>query len=127
MRAGKHYLRIFSAIVVLGAVLGAVPAAAQGGACLRSQRIDNWKVIDDKTLIITDRADRQFKIAVVGTCAELQRTRFSLGFETLSELSCIRPGDAIRYDDPSFGPERCVISSIELYNDNSRENDEDNG
>ena len=90
-------------------------AFAQSNVCLRSRDIYNWDVIDDKTLIVTDRRDQQYKIGLIGTCAGLQQTRFTLAFESLSELSCLRPGDSIRYNDLTFGPERCTISSIEAY------------
>jgi len=94
---------------------GVSSAFAQENICLRTQRIDNWQVVDDKTLILTDRLDRQYKLGLVGACTRLQQTRFSLGFETFSELSCIRPGGSIRFTDLTFGPQRCRITSIESY------------
>lgn len=110
----KKSLLCFAA---LGLCFGSLTesAFAQGNVCLRSRDIYNWDVIDDKTLIVTDRRDQQYKIGLIGTCAGLQQTRFTLAFESLSELSCLRPGDSIRYNDLTFGPERCTISSIEAY------------
>ena len=102
-------------ILGLSLVLGAIPAAAQDGVCLRTQQIDSWEVVDDKKLIVTDRLDRQYRLGLVGSCRGLQQTRFSLVFETISELSCIRPGDFIRYNDLTFGAERCTITSFESY------------
>jgi hypothetical protein len=99
----------------IGFSVGVSSAFAQDNVCLRTQRIDNWEIIDDKTLILTDRLDRQYRLGLVGACTGLQQTRFSLGFETFSELSCIRPGDSIRFTDLTFGPERCTITSIESY------------
>ena len=99
----------------LCAALCAETAHAQGAICLRSRDIYNWEIIDDKTLIVTDRRDDHYKLGLVGTCAGLQQTRFSLAFESLGELSCLRPGDSIHYDDLGFGRERCTISSIESY------------
>jgi len=119
--------RLFLSMLCASVVLGAVPAAAQGGVCLRSQQIDNWEVVDDNTLLVTDRRDLKYKIGIIGTCTGLQQARFSLGFETLSELSCIRPGDAIRYEDLTFGPERCTISSIVSFADESPKNGEVDG
>ena len=110
---GKNWL-ILPALG-LSLVLWAESAHAQDNICLRSRDIYNWNIIDDKTLIVTDRRDQQYKLGLVGTCAGLQQTRFALAFESLSELSCLRPGDSIRYNDLSFGPERCTISSIESY------------
>ena len=120
MRMGRLILS------VLGLSLGfsAQSAFAQDNICLRSQWIYNWEIVDDKTLIVTDRRDRQYKLGLVGVCAGLQQTRFSLAFESLSELSCLRPGDSIHYNDLTFGRERCTISSIESYVAPESESDE---
>ena len=110
---GKGWLFLSALALSLG--LTGESAYAQGNICLRSQHIYNWEIVDDKTLIVTDRRDQQYKLGLVGTCAGLQQTRYSLAFESLSELSCLRPGDSIHYDDLTFGRERCTISSIESY------------
>ena len=119
---GKGFLSLFA--LGLGLILAAESAHAQGNVCLRSRDIYNWEIIDDKTLIVTDRRDQQYKLGVVGTCAGLQQTRFSLAFESLSELSCLRAGDSIHYDDLTFGRERCTISSIQSYVAGEAANDE---
>lgn len=113
-------------LAVVGLCLGLIAEAAhaQGNVCLRSRDIYNWDIIDDKTLIVTDRRDDQYKLELVGTCAGLQQTRFSLAFESLSELSCLRPGDSIRYNDPAFGHERCTISAIKSYVANEADSDQ---
>ena len=46
--------------------VGVSSAFAQDNVCLRTQRIDNWEIIDDKTLILTDRLDRQYRLGLVG-------------------------------------------------------------
>ena len=116
---------LFLSALGLGLGIGAESVYAQDNICLRSRDIYNWEIIDDKTLIVTDRRDQQFKLGLVGTCAGLQQTRFSLAFESLSELSCLRPGDSIHYTDLAFGRERCTISSIEPFV--SDESDVDEG
>jgi hypothetical protein len=107
--------RLFLSVLGLSLSFGAQSALAQDNICLRSQHIYNWEIVDDKTLIVTDRRDQQYKLGLVGACAGLQQTRFSLAFESFSELSCLRPGDSIHYNDLTFGRERCTISSIESY------------
>ena len=111
MRTGKLLLSVLG----LSVSVGVQSALAQDNFCLRSNQIYNWEIVDDKTMIVTDRRDQQYEIGLVGSCAGLQQTRFSLAFESLSELSCLRPGDSIHYNDLSFGRERCTISSIESY------------
>ena len=110
---GKGWLFLSALGLSLG--ISAESVYAQGSTCLRSRDIYNWEIIDDKTLIVTDRRDQQYELGLVGTCAGLQQTRFSLAFESLSELSCLRPGDSIHYNDLSFGRERCTISSVEPF------------
>jgi len=83
--------------------------------CLRSNDINNWEAENGRTLIVTDRRDRQYRLGLVGACTGIGNAQFQLGFETFTELSCLRPGDAIHYRDPAFGHERCVISSVEAY------------
>ncbi len=113
MRTGRLFLAVLG--LSLGFSFSAVSAFAQDNVCLRSQWIYNWEIVDDKTLIVTDRRDQQYKLGLVGVCTGLQQTRFSLAFESFSELSCLRPGDSIHYNDLSFGHERCTITSIESY------------
>jgi hypothetical protein len=118
-KAGRHLLPA----IAFGAILATQTAPAQesevseppGNICLRSNQIDNWEVMNDRTMIVTDRRDNQYKLGLVGTCAGLDNAQFQLGFETLTELSCVRSGDRIHYNDPAFGHERCTISSIEPY------------
>jgi hypothetical protein len=83
-------------------------------SCLRSNRIFSWEVRDDRTLIVTDMSRKRYKVAVVGTCIGLDNTKFAIAFETLSEMSCLRAGDVLRYHDPVFGPQRCPIAFVEI-------------
>ena len=106
---------LFLSALGLSLGIGAESVYAQDNVCLRSRDIYNWEIIDDKTLIVTDRRDQKYRLGLVGTCTGLQQTRFSLAFESFSELSCLWPGDSIQYNDLTFGRERCTISSIESY------------
>lgn len=117
---------ILLCLFVLGINFGPImeSAHAQDNICLRSRDIYNWEVIDDRTLIVTDRRDQQYKLGLVGTCAGLRQTRFSLAFGSLSELSCLRSGDSIQYNDLTFGRERCTISSIESYDSDETDSDQ---
>ena len=51
MRTG----RLFFSVLALSVGFSVQSAFAQGNVCLRSQWIDNWEIVDDKTLIVTDR------------------------------------------------------------------------
>jgi hypothetical protein len=90
-------------------------ADARRSVCLRSNQIDNWEVKDGRTMIVTDRRDNKYELGLAGACAGLDNSEWRLGFESLSELSCIRPGDSIHYVDPVFGRERCTITRVEPY------------
>ena len=109
--------QILLSALALACAASAQPASAQDSAgqniCLRSNQIDNWEVENDRTLIVTDRRDRQYRLGLIGTCTGLDNAQFQLGFESFSQFSCLRRGDSIHYNDLTFGHERCVISSIE--------------
>jgi hypothetical protein len=66
MRTGRLFLAVLG--LSLGFSFSAVSAFAQDNVCLRSQWIYNWEIVDDKTLIVTDRRDQQYKLGLVGVC-----------------------------------------------------------
>lgn len=90
------------------------PAAAQSNECLRLDRILNWHVVNDRTMIVEDESHRQFRLDMLGTCPELAWQE-RIGFKVVggTELSCITRGDQILTRGPgSLGP--CSIRSITL-------------
>ena len=59
-------------LVALILILGA-PAAAQAapatpaGLCLRQDMVQGWNVLNDSTLIVTDRVGKKFRLSLTGS------------------------------------------------------------
>jgi hypothetical protein len=68
------------AACLLGAALAPTAAEAQA-QCLRRNMVQGWKVINDQTLIVTDRVGRQYNVALKKGCTELYWPN-ALGFGT---------------------------------------------
>lgn len=74
--------------------------------------VRGWTVVDDRTLIVTDRLNRPFKVTLMPGCLDL-RFHLRLSFRSFSGLgiSCIRRGDALLVP-PQAGrrAQRCRIA-----------------
>jgi hypothetical protein len=97
------------------AVVIAVPAFANP-PCLEFGRIWNWKVVDNKTVIVEDDTHQKFKFGLMGYCPEIQFYRDTLGFESHggTRLSCMTPGDDVIIHTAGIH-QRCPISAIVPY------------
>jgi hypothetical protein len=60
------------------AIILVAPSAAEAASaivqapCLRQDMVKGWKVLDDNTLIVTDRVDEKFRLSLAGACHDLQ-------------------------------------------------------
>ena len=101
------------AAVWLAALFGA-PAAANA-SCLRLERIYNWDVLDNKTLIVEDDIHQKFKLTLMGYCPNLP-FKERLGFTAFggTGLSCISKGDDVISRDLE-AHYRCPITEIVPY------------
>jgi hypothetical protein len=97
------------------AVLAATPAFAEAN-CLELSQIWNWKVTDDKTLIVEDNFHQKFKLSLIGYCPNLPYKE-NLAFKSFggTGLSCISKGDQVITHDFAMGGFRCPISNIVPY------------
>jgi hypothetical protein len=114
--------RLICAILATIAALSAPSAFAQpaqlpNGQCLQQNRVYGWKVIDDRTLIVTDRSNRQYKVSLAPGCRDLKwpmRLGFSAG--TGFGLSCVERHSFLLV--PPNGPDiaqRCLIEDVQPY------------
>jgi hypothetical protein len=104
--------RLICSALAAASIFGATSAYA-ADACLRSTNIRGWDVVDSRTLMVTNNRREQFRVDLVGVCSGLDNANIALGFESLSELSCLGSGDSVHYNDVAFGHQRCTISSVE--------------
>jgi len=102
-----------------------MPALAQstqpGKVCLRQDMVYGWDVVNDRTLVVTNRLGKKFTVALRPGCFNLKFNE-RLGFKAFggSGLSCLGPDDYVLVP-PSAGqpPQRCFISNIQAYNANA--------
>ncbi len=111
-----NHLKIFAACVAVATVLGVVPALAADTdadtACLTDTRIYNTRVIDSRTILITDRRHNQYTVHMAGTCIGMDQFTLGLTFRKFMTLSCIRSGDMVSYDIPGAGHVNCFVRSV---------------
>ena len=110
-------------VLALALAAGAVslPASAQPArpekACLRQDMVHGWDVVNDKTLIVTDRVGKKFTVSLMPGCLDL-KFNLRLGFKSFggTALSCLGHNDYVLVP-PGGGlpPQRCFISDVQAY------------
>ncbi len=107
----------FAVILVDPLAAEAVSAAVQS-PCLRQDMVKDWKVLDDNTLIVTDRMNQKFRLSLTGACHDLQ-FQTALAFKPFggSTLSCLARNDSVLAPPPvgNAPVQRCLITEIRAY------------
>ena len=101
--------------VATGIVALLVGPALADSSCLQLMRVYNWKVVDNKTLIVEDDIHQKFKLNLMGYCPNLP-FKEELGFQVIggTGLSCITKGDIVISRDIGT-PYRCPVTNIVPY------------
>ena len=77
-----------------------------------------WNVVNDKTLIVSDRVGKKFTVSLLPGCLDLKFNE-RLGFKSFggTGLSCLGHNDYVLVP-PGGGlpPQRCFISDVQAYN-----------
>ena len=104
------------AAALLGAVIAPTAAEAQGAQCLRQNMVNGWKVINDQTLIVTDRVGHQCTVALEKGCTGLSwpmALGFGTGLRGDTGLTCISRNDFVTVPaNGGYPRQRCLISSV---------------
>jgi hypothetical protein len=93
------------------------PAKPASPVCLRQDMVWGWKVVDDKTLIVTDKVQKAYQVSLKPGCHDL-KWHLGLGFKSYSGMgiSCLARNDTVIVPpDPGMPPQRCFISDIVAY------------
>ena len=96
--------------------LSAQPAQPEK-ACLRQDMVHGWDVVNDKTLIVTDRVGKKFTVALMPGCLDLKFNE-RLGFKSFggTRLSCLGHNDVVLVPQGGGLPaQRCFISDVQAY------------
>jgi Family of unknown function (DUF6491) len=111
-------MRQFAAgLILFLAMPGAVIAAPVGTVCLRQDMVHGWTVVDDRTLIVTDRVNKKFKISFAAPCYDLKfQTRLAFRSPGGTGLTCLGHNDYVLVP-PGGGmsAQRCFIADIQAY------------
>lgn len=96
-----------------------------GQSCLRLNRIDNWTMPDNQTLIISNSSRELYKVGLIGACPGL-RFKQQVAFKSFggSQTSCLSSGDSIRYYQQGMGRSSCVIDKVMSYSAEMQSADE---
>ncbi|HWF64046.1 MAG TPA: DUF6491 family protein [Rhizomicrobium sp.] len=85
--------------------------------CLRQNMVLGWKVVDNQTLIVTDKVQKAYKVSLRPGCFDL-KWPMRLGFKSFSGsgLSCLARNDYVVVPpQPGFPAQRCLISDVVAY------------
>lgn len=85
--------------------------------CLRQDMVWGWQVVNNQTLIVTDRVQRKYKVSLKPGCLEL-KWPMHLAFKSFSGfgLSCLTRNDYLIVPPEAGLPsQRCYISDIAAY------------
>ena len=110
------------ASVVLIALCIPIAASAQtrqrsSSVCLRPNRVWGWTVVDNQTLIVSDRTRNLFKVSLMPGCLDLN-WHLRLAFRTFSgsNIACMRRGDLLLVPPQAGRPaQRCRISDVVTF------------
>jgi hypothetical protein len=92
-------------------------ASAQDARCLRQNMVLGWDVVNDRTLVVTDRTQHRFKVSLAPGCFNL-KFHLALSFRSFARtgLACLGHNDFVLV--PPQGGEvaqRCLIAKVEPY------------
>ena len=101
------------------ALCAAVPAQAQAPKtpCLMIGQVYDFKPLPgNRSLVVTDRFRKKFKLSFNATCNDLQFNS-TLGFKSFGtgQLSCLSRGDYVLSHSYGGPADRCHIDKIEYY------------
>src|SRR5215469_9832987 len=80
------------------------PNAPSENACLQNNRIWSWNAVNDRLLIVTDRAYHRYIVRLGGGCINLSvNPMMALRFRSWTSLGCLQRGDQVYYNAPALG------------------------
>jgi hypothetical protein len=93
----------------------------EGYRCAWARHIDNFKLVDDKTAILTQGVSKKYKVTFLNPCRDL-RFEETIAIDTTS--SCIEKGDALIVSGAGGIKTRCVIVDIARLPKEDKDGDE---
>jgi hypothetical protein len=106
---------VLAALTVASAMPPAPAFAQQPEACLQNNHIWGWRVINERTLIVSDIDYRPFVVHLTGGCVGLTDAIFGIRIRTWTSLGCLGHGDRVSFRAPALGPMSCIVTAVEPY------------
>lgn len=94
------------------------PAPAAGEkVCLQANRMQNYDIVDERTLRITDRFFKNYTVRMASGCVGLTKaaTNVVLRLRSSLGLGCLGQGDSVAFNSPGLGPVSCLVTGVENY------------
>ena len=104
------------ASVALSQQADAPPAPPSEKVCLQSNRMQNYNVLDDHTLVITDRFFKRYTVHMASGCVGLTPAAMNVVLQTRTSLGCFgEDGDRVTFNSPGLGRLSCFVTGVENY------------
>jgi hypothetical protein len=84
-------------------------------ACLQNNRIWTWRVINQRTLVVSDIHYTPFLVRLTGGCVGLTDAIMRVAFSTKTNLGCLSRGDSISYRAPALGWMSCFVTDVQPF------------
>jgi hypothetical protein len=114
----KRTIVALSGAALIAVLMGPSAVVAQSSdreACLQNNRIWGWNVVNERTLIVTDRNNRPFLVKLGGGCVGLTNATLRLAFNTWTNLGCLQRGDRVSFRAPALGRMSCFVNEVQPY------------
>jgi len=104
------------ASVALSQQADAPSAPSSEKVCLQSNRMQNYDVIDDRTIVITDRFFKRYTVRMASGCVGLTPAAMNVVLRTRTSLGCFgQDGDTVAFNSPGLGRLSCFVTRVENY------------
>jgi hypothetical protein len=98
-------------------VSGREPPAKGDEVCLQTNRMMNYDIVDDRTLIITDRFFKRYTVRMASGCVGLTPAAMDVVLQRRgTSLGCFGDsGDSVTFNSPGIGRLSCLVTGVENY------------
>jgi hypothetical protein len=116
LAAAALFSTSLGASVALSQQADAPSAPSSEKVCLQSNRMQNYDVVDDRTLVITDRFFKRYTVRMASGCVGLTPAAMNVILRTRTSLGCFgQDGDSVAFNSPGLGPLSCFVTGVENY------------
>jgi hypothetical protein len=105
--------KLFTVSTVAATLIATQVLAAAQEACLQHNRLQSWRAVDDRTMLMIDNQMKQYTVRLRGRCVNLTRPAAVLAYRTWQNLACLSSGEIITVTAPGMGAVMCSVDNVE--------------